>query len=1070
MSFFHTPARPLPSGARRTVLLIAALLLLLLPGAPAPAQVRPRLRAQVVERQIGHDERHTYSFELSAGELLGIVVEQDRADVVVELFDPLGEKVAEMDSPDFWMWEEEIAVVAGRSGVYRLVVRDFPILGIPPGFYRMRIDGPRAPRGDDALRIEALREVRAAHVARARHEAKEELAHLEKALLLWKGLGDRRREAEALYQLVEKMADVELGIEASQRFHQAVGLWRELGLPDQQAWTLLESSRRGIFPDEEARRYMEEALELARQAGNAFLEVRTLNALGRFHQHQPRTAAGYYQDALRIAEASGDRRQQLHSTYELAYVYDDLAEKQDALVLYEEALVLSRAIQDGSYEANTLNSLGFLYASLGDRDKAISHYQQAIDLSRRRGDTQQEGAALNNLALLYDRLDPEQARQLYKRSLALGVETGNREIQAMAMNNLAFLDLRAGNPSCALERSLAALPLTEGNRPAEIHVRLALGIAYRKLDDLDASRRELKAALDLSRERQDRVRESHVVPELARTERKAGDLQKALALLEEGIRILELVRAEVVQNDLRASFLASRKDTYELYADTLMALHRAQPGRGYDARALQASEQARARTLLDILAEAGADVREGADPELIEQERRLLAEIERLEQRRLELLREGAPSAAVREVGALLEAALEKHGAVETELRVSSPRYAALTQPRPLTVEEIRSSVLDGRALLLEYALGEEVSYLWAVTRDSLLTFELPPRARIEEAARRWYDALRVHPREPGAEQAAADVREAAAELSAMLLGPVQGLLSGQPLLVVSDGALQYLPFSALPVPGFPERALLIDRHELVSLPSASALAVLRREIQGRAAAPKTLAVLADPVFLAGGPEAPGPSGKRGGPEDLRAGEIDPRKLPRLRFSRVEADAIAALVPEPERFKALGFEATRAVAIGGELARYRLVHFATHGLIDSRQPELSSLVLSLVDEQGKPQNGFLRLHDVYNLELRADLVVLSACQTALGQEIRGEGLVGLTRGFMYAGAARVLASLWNVDDRATSVLMESFYRHMISSRMSPAAALRQAQREMSRDPRWSSPYYWAGFSLQGEWR
>jgi CHAT domain-containing protein len=273
----------------------------------------------------------------------------------------------------------------------------------------------------------------------------------------------------------------------------------------------------------------------------------------------------------------------------------------------------------------------------------------------------------------------------------------------------------------------------------------------------------------------------------------------------------------------------------------------------------------------------------------------------------------------------------------------------------------------------------------------------------------------------------------------------------------------------------------------VVSLPSASALAVLRRELAGRSAAPKTLAVLADPVFrpddsrvvrnarrehlhLGRAEEFSESFSRSIAPLDLRAGEIDPRQLNRLRFSEKEAEAIAKLVPEPQRFKALGFAATRSVATGGELAFYRMIHFATHGLIDSRRPELSTLVLSLVNERGEPQNGFLRLHDIYNLELRADLVVLSACQTALGQEIRGEGLVGLTRGFMYAGAARVLASLWSVDDRATSVLMRRFYEHMITDGLSPAAALRQAQIDMSRDPQWRSPYYWAGFSLQGEWR
>ncbi|MFP5288325.1 MAG: CHAT domain-containing protein, partial [Thermoanaerobaculia bacterium] len=393
-------------------------------------------------------------------------------------------------------------------------------------------------------------------------------------------------------------------------------------------------------------------------------------------------------------------------------------------------------------------------------------------------------------------------------------------------------------------------------------------------------------------------------------------------------------------------------------------------------------------------------------------------------------------------IGRRLEAALDEHGRVEAALRASSPRYSGLTRPRPLSVDEIRREVLDGRALLLEYALGKERSYLWAVGPGSLRSFDLPPRAEIEKAARRWYDALKA------SEASAAGAREAADELGAMLLGPVQELLAGQPLLIVADGALQYLPFGALPVAG-DGRALLVDRHEVTSLPSASALAVLRRELAGRSPAPRTLAVIADPVFRV---------------------EDSGMALARLRFSKEEAEAIASLIPEPQLYKALGFEASRDAVVGGRLAPFRMVHIASHGLIDSRRPELSTIVLSLVDERGKPRNGFLRLHDIYNLELQADLVTLSACRTALGQEIRGEGLVGMTRGFMYAGAARVLASLWSVDDRATSVLMKSFYRHMISGGLSPAAALRRAQSEMAHSPRWSSPFYWAGFSLQGEWR
>jgi CHAT domain-containing protein len=187
-------------------------------------------------------------------------------------------------------------------------------------------------------------------------------------------------------------------------------------------------------------------------------------------------------------------------------------------------------------------------------------------------------------------------------------------------------------------------------------------------------------------------------------------------------------------------------------------------------------------------------------------------------------------------------------------------------------------------------------------------------------------------------------------------------------------------------------------------------------------------------------------------------------------FSNEEAEFITTLAPRGSTLKATGFEANRQLAASGELGRYRIVHFATHGLINSEHPELSGLVLSLVDENGKPQDGFLRMHEIFNLRLPADLVVLSACQTALGREIKGEGLIGLPRGFMYAGAERVVASLWQVDDQATAHLMQYFYRGMLKENLRPAAALRAAQLRMSRSSRWSSAYYWAGFVIQGEWR
>jgi CHAT domain-containing protein len=285
----------------------------------------------------------------------------------------------------------------------------------------------------------------------------------------------------------------------------------------------------------------------------------------------------------------------------------------------------------------------------------------------------------------------------------------------------------------------------------------------------------------------------------------------------------------------------------------------------------------------------------------------------------------------------------------------------------------------------------------------------------------------------------------------------------------------------------------LIADHEIVSLPSASALAAHRRELAGRAPAPNGVAVIADPVFQADDARINAVTAKNAAetPTPAVAGDLAATRIiehlaegstktatgkfviPRLPFTRQEADqilAIASGAPGSTNLKALDLKASRATATGEELSRYRYVHIATHGLLDSERPGLSALALSLVDEQGKPQDGFLRAHEIYNLNLPAELVVLSACQTGLGKEIKGEGLVGLTRGFMYAGAARVVVSLWNVNDKATSELMARFYQKMLKEGQRPAEALRSAQAEMWRSSQWRSPYFWAAFTLQGEWR
>jgi len=323
----------------------------------------------------------------------------------------------------------------------------------------------------------------------------------------------------------------------------------------------------------------------------------------------------------------------------------------------------------------------------------------------------------------------------------------------------------------------------------------------------------------------------------------------------------------------------------------------------------------------------------------------------------------------------------------------------------------------------------------------------------------------------------------------------VQSQLGTKRLLIASDGALQVVPFAALPSPGWDPGASapyepLIVAHEIVNVPSASTLAFLRRDVTGRHPAPKKLAVLADPVFereddrIAANsssgetvkqPAPLRPPGDRVPPAaatgDVATGISRGIGLQRLPFTRKEAEAILRMAPPQSRFAALDFAANRSAATSPDLGQYQLIHFATHGIVNDAHPELSGVVLSLFDKNGNPQDGFLRLNDLFNLKLNADLVVLSACETGLGKEVRGEGLIGLARGFMYAGAPRVVVSLWSINDKAASEEMRRFYEGMLGSRhLRPAAALRKAQIEMWKQETWRDPFFWAAFVLQGEWR
>jgi len=624
---------------------------------------------------------------------------------------------------------------------------------------------------------------------------------------------------------------------------------------------------------------------------------------------------------------------------------------------------------------------------------------------------------------------------------------------------------------------------------------------------------------------------------------KRDNLTEALTQIEKAVEIIESLRTKIASPELRASYFATQQDIYEFYIDLLMQLHQQNPNQGYDAKALHVSERSRARSLLELLTEANADIRQGIEPQLLEKERTLQQKLDAIEKRRIELFSGNYTQKQVDTLEQERKQLLFQYQYIQDAIRAISPRYAALTQPQPLALAQIQQQILDDDTLLLQYSLGRERSYLWTVSKTGMSSYELPPREEIETAAKQFYELLKSpgfqlergacnnsdNPpgvKTPGSQLKSSkddwtrvsvhlsglellaqslnsgrisepvenragceeDTRgsiqvenvkttKAVNQLSQILLAPVAEQLGNKRLLIVGDGALQYIPFAALPLPETSgENVLpLLANNEIVNLPSATTLGILRKEQATRQTAPKAIAILADPVFSPDDERVKSSKqqSNRTLPQQLldrSAREVDIGVWQRLPGTRTEAEAIMALVPDSERVHGFDFAANRDMVTNPELSNYRIVHLATHGLLNSSNPELSGVVLSLFDEQGNSQNGFLRLHDVFNLNLPAELVVLSACQTGLGEEVKGEGIVGLTRGFMYAGSPRVLVSLWNVNDLATSELMKRFYSKMLEEGLSATAALRAAQLQMQQETQWNSPYYWAAFTLQGEWK
>jgi CHAT domain-containing protein/tetratricopeptide (TPR) repeat protein len=863
-------------------------------------------------------------------------------------------------------------------------------------------------------------------------EVKKALDSFSRALSLWKTVGDGKGEALAnlnMGYMYHNFGDLK---GAQERYDQSLSLWIAAG------------DKRG--------------------------EALTRTAMGGIHSFlgEQQTALDLHNEALNLFRSIGDRRGEAATLNGIGTAYEGLNKPQEALDNYDRAMRLYHAIGNRDYEALAKFYIGAVHRSLGATERAFDYYNQSLSLLRRVGDQRLETHVLSELASIYSSSGQTQkAVRQYGRVLKLYNRFADKRGQANTLNRIADIYISSGQTQKALDLYKRALTL-------------------------------IKAA-------QDRGAEISTVYKLARAERDVGEINQALSRMDASIRIIEGLRIKAGGSDLRASYFASVHQNYELYVDLLMNMHKRHPLEDFASTALHTSERSRARSLLEMLGEAKVDLRPGADSALIERADFLERSLDAKAQFQMRVLSANHSKSDSEEIDKDIRELVTQYEEVQTQIREQSTLYVTLTQPKILRLQEIQSELGDSKTLLLEYALGEERSYLWAVTSDSFTSHELPGRSTLENAAREVYGLLTARQPKTGETQSQYEDRVAASdqlywsrafELSQMLLGPVVSQLGKRRLIVVAEGALQYIPFETLPIDSSDRQAkasalanqslpeqmtTVVTEHEVVYLQSASMLAALRREKRLPEPLQKGIVVLADPVFAKDDPRVPLEARREGNQSIPEIAELQ-RSLRdiggqdgELAFSRLpstlqEARMIVKAAPLGSTEVVTGFQANKTAAMSLSFGQHKILHFATHGIINNEHPQLSGIVLSLVDQLGNTESGFLRLPDIYKLNLDSDLVVLSACRSGLGKQINGEGFVGLTRGFMYAGARTVIASLWKVDDEATAELMSHFYDDMLREHLRPAAALQKAKQTMQAHPRWHHPYYWAGFVLQGEYR
>lgn len=801
-------------------------------------------------------------------------------------------------------------------------------------------------------------------------------------------------------------------------------------------------------------------------------------------------ARDLFKEALHAATEMGDPVLQEYCLLKLGHSYQRQASYQLALSHWLQGLALARANRSKSNEGLFLGNIGLIYQWFGNLPQAVEYTQQAVQFLQAPGDAESQALFLTNLGWLYTELrEFAEAVKCFNMALEITRRIAQPDRESAALTGLANLHFVQQDYQAALSVHLSALALARKvHNPQREGVSLNyLGALHLKLANPQAALRCHEEALELGQQFDlpRMIWQAH--GGLATVYEQQGVREKAQVHYRQAIEALERVRALFSVAEEKAGFFQDKVEVYKrLIAVMLPPADKAIP-LDKAAEVFYVAERSRARALADLLMEAAVSPEQNLNLDLLSQRQELQHHIASLNAK---LLREKAAPVDKQNQPALarLERELSKADGDLADwvrkVRADNPRYAELRYPEPAKLEQAQE-LLDAQTLLLAYTLSEQESYLFAVTQKGLRVLRLPGAARLNGLVERLLAAL------TNREETSEDHRPLAGELYRALIAPVDraGLLAKKTrLIVVADGALHRLPFEVLKPTG--KRLYLVERLAISYAPSASVLVNLKNMPRPTESGQKPFIAFAAPQYDLRAAE---PSDSVLSAVTRAAGGGQRWNFAPLRFSDREAQAIANLFGQ----EALVFTGAQAseenVKVKDRLQQYRLVHFSAHGLVNEQRPRFSSLVLSLrpsvagpvagsdagpvagSDAANKPavgEDGLLSAYEIFSLKLKADLVTLSACETALGKEVKGEGLMSLVRAFMYAGTPSVLASLWKVDDEGTAKLMVEFYRNLTQGtlkngkRLTKAEALQRAQVDAIKQGR--APYYWAPFVLLGQ--